>query len=160
MFQKKVVFVTGGGNGIGFQIAKDFAAQGANVIIGDLSQSVLQNANHQLAQAGLTTEGIICDVTQEEQIIQAIAFIIKKQGRLDILVNNAGLQYIAPIEDFPTEKFELLLKVMLVAPFVAIKNAFPIMKKQGWGRIINMASINGLIGFAGKSAYNSAKHGV
>lgn len=160
MFQNKVVFITGGANGIGFQIAKDFAAQGAAVIIGDLSEAQLQKAHSTLAQAGLVADGILCDVTQEEQIKQAFDFIMQKYGRLDVLVNNAGLQYISPIEDFPTTKFELLLKVMLVAPFVAIKHAFPIMKKQAYGRIVNMASINGLIGFAGKSAYNSAKHGV
>ncbi|MED1673872.1 3-hydroxybutyrate dehydrogenase, partial [Pallidibacillus thermolactis] len=81
-------------------------------------------------------------------------------GRLDVLINNAGLQYVSTIEEFPTEKFEHLIKVMQVAPFMTIKKVFPIMKKQKFGRIINMASINGLIGFAGKAAYNSAKHGV
>lgn len=85
---------------------------------------------------------------------------VSTYGRIDCLINNAGLQHVSPIEDFPTEKFELLLSVMLTAPFVAIKHVFPIMKQQKFGRIINMASINGLIGFAGKAAYNSAKHGV
>ncbi|MFL6562219.1 MAG: 3-hydroxybutyrate dehydrogenase, partial [Bacillus sp. (in: firmicutes)] len=84
----------------------------------------------------------------------------KAFGSIDILVNNAGMQYVSPIEEFPTEKFELLVKIMLTAPFIGIKNVFPIMKKQGFGRVINMASINGVIGFAGKAAYNSAKHGV
>lgn len=76
------------------------------------------------------------------------------------MVNNAGLQHVAMIEDFPTAKYEFMLKVMLTAPFIAIKRAFPTMKKQGFGRVINMASINGVIGFAGKAAYNSAKHGL
>ena len=70
------------------------------------------------------------------------------------------MQHVSPIEDFPTEKFELLIKIMQIAPFIAVKHAFPIMKKQKYGRIINVASINGLVGFAGKAAYNSAKHGV
>ena len=90
----------------------------------------------------------------------ALSHAYKTFGRIDILVNNAGLQYVSPIEEFPTEKFELLIKVMLTAPFIGIKNVFPIMKEQGFGRVINMASINGVIGFAGKAAYNSAKHGV
>lgn len=84
----------------------------------------------------------------------------KQFGRLDILVNNAGIQHVAPIEEFPTEQFERLIRLMLTAPFIAMKHAFPIMKKQQFGRIINMASVNGLIGFHGKAAYNSAKHGV
>lgn len=70
------------------------------------------------------------------------------------------MQHVSLIEDFPTERFELMTKIMLIAPFMAIKHVMPMMKKQGFGRIINMASINGVIGFAGKSAYNSAKHGV
>ncbi|WP_144488027.1 SDR family NAD(P)-dependent oxidoreductase, partial [Bacillus pumilus] len=73
---------------------------------------------------------------------------------------NAGIQHVAPIEEFPTEQFERLIRLMLTAPFIAMKHAFPIMKKQQFGRIINMASVNGLIGFHGKAAYNSAKHGV
>ena len=101
-----------------------------------------------------------CDVTREAELNGAVDAAVARWGRLDILVNNAGLQHVAPIEEFPTEKFELLLKVMLVAPFLAIKRAFPLMKRQRWGRVVNVASINGLVGFAGKAGYNSAKHGA
>ncbi len=160
MFANKVVFITGAGKGIGFQMAKDFASKGAAVIIGDINADTLAKASSILEAQHLCADMMICDVTSEEQIKETIDAIVKKYGRLDVLVNNAGLQYISPIEDFPTDKFELLLKVMIVAPFMGIKHAFPVMKKQQYGRIINIASINGLIGFAGKSAYNSAKHGV
>ena len=80
--------------------------------------------------------------------------------KIDILINNAGFQHVAPIEEFPTAVFQKLVQVMLTGAFIGIKHVFPIMKAQKYGRIINMASINGLIGFAGKAAYNSAKHGV
>ena len=101
-----------------------------------------------------------CDVTSEDQLRAAIDGAVAADGRLDVLVNNAGFQHVAPIEEFPVEKFELLVRVMQIAPFLAIKYAFPLMKKQRWGRIVNVASINGLVGFAGKAGYNSAKHGL
>src|SRR5699024_9019343 len=96
----------------------------------------------------------------EEQISKMIPFTTEQFGSLDILVNNAGMQHVASIEDFPTDKFEFMIKLMLTGAFMTTKQAFPMMKEQGFGRIINMASVNGLIGFAGKAAYNSAKHGV
>ncbi|MDQ0215335.1 3-hydroxybutyrate dehydrogenase [Oikeobacillus pervagus] len=156
----KVAMITGAAGGIGFELARTFASEGAKVIISDLRQEMSEQAAKQLQNEGFQAFAVACDVTDEEQIIQSIQTTCEKWGSLHILVNNAGLQYVSMIEEFPTEKFELLLKVMLTAPFMAIKHAFPIMKKQGYGRILNMASINGLIGFAGKAAYNSAKHGI
>lgn len=111
-------------------------------------------------EQGLDADSALCDVSSEEAINQAIDHVIQKYQRLDILVNNAGLQHVSLLEDFPTDKFEFMVKIMLTAPFIATKRVFPIMKKQGFGRIINMASINGVIGFAGKAAYNSSKHGL
>jgi len=156
----KVVFITGAASGIGLQLAKAFAEQGAKVVISDLNEEKAKESAQLLAQDGLDTIGLGCNVTKEEDIIKALDETLKYFGRLDVLVNNAGLQYVSPLEEFPTEKFQQLISVMLTAPFIATKHVFPIMKQQGFGRIINMASINGLVGFAGKSAYNSAKHGV
>jgi 3-hydroxybutyrate dehydrogenase len=160
MVENKVVFVTGAAQGIGFEIGKEFAASGSKVVLTDLKEDDVQEAALSLKKQGYEALGIRCDVTLEEDLKEAITKTVNHYGRLDVLINNAGLQYVSPIEEFPTEKFELLLKVMLTAPFVAIKHVLPIMKEQGSGRIINMASINGLVGFAGKAAYNSAKHGV
>lgn len=157
MVEGNVLFITGAARGIGFDIAKAFSEAGAKVVLSDLSQQAIDEAVGKLSG---DVSGIVCDVTKEEDIQAAIEFTVKTYGKIDILVNNAGLQHVSFIEDFPTEKFELLLKVMLTAPFIAIKHAMPYMKKQKFGRIINMASINGVIGFAGKAAYNSAKHGV
>lgn len=160
MVQDRVVFITGAASGIGKELAHAFAGEGARIAICDLNGEAAEQEAASLRNQGFSAIGIGCNVTDEKALNQGIDETVAKFGRLDILINNAGLQYVSPIEDYPTEKFELLLKVMLVAPFMAIKHVFPLMKKQNYGRIINMASINGLVGFAGKSAYNSAKHGV
>jgi len=156
----KVAFITGSASGIGLEIATAFAKEGAKVVISDLNAEKSDHVAETLSGEGFEAFSAPCDVTNEEAYKKALLSAAEKFGTIDILVNNAGLQYVSPIEKFPTEKFELLLKVMLTAPFIGIKNVFPIMKKQGFGRVINMASINGVIGFAGKAAYNSAKHGV
>lgn len=160
LVENKVVFITGAASGIGLEIAQDFAREGAKIAISDLNGEAAQEAAAALTANGFEAIGIACNVADEEQLKSALDETVSQYGRLDVVINNAGLQYVSPIEEFPTDKFELLIKVMLVAPFMAIKHVFPLMKKQGFGRIINMASINGLVGFAGKAAYNSAKHGV
>ncbi|WP_353050012.1 3-hydroxybutyrate dehydrogenase [Bacillus sp. ISL-39] len=145
---------------MGYEIAKSFAEQGGKVFLTDLQEEAVEKAAVSLRELGLEAAGLKCDVTSENEIEEAVAKCIEHFGRVDVLINNAGLQFVSMIEDFPTEKFELLIKVMLTAPFIALKHVLPVMKKQGSGRVINMASINGLVGFAGKAAYNSAKHGV
>ena len=160
MLEGKVAFITGSASGIGLEIAKSFAQEGAKVVISDLNQEKSDIVAAALRAEGYEAFSAPCDVTDEGGFKNALKSAHSRFGRIDILVNNAGLQYVAPIEEFPTEKFEFLIKVMLTAPFIGIKHVFPIMKEQGFGRIINMASIKGVIGFAGKAAYNSAKHGV
>lgn len=157
---ERIVFITGAAGGIGVELARAFAAHGDRVIISDTDSAKIDKAVDDLKKESLQVEGVLLDVTQEAAVVRVFSEMVSKYGRLDVLINNAGLQYVSAIEDFPTAQFELMIKVMLVAPFMAIKHAFPIMKQQQWGRIINMASINGLVGFAGKAAYNSAKHGV
>lgn len=160
MVNGDIVLVTGAGSGIGLEISTAFAEAGAKVVITDVNTEAAEKAAKSLQGTGHDVIGLTLNVTDEAQVQSVFAETIKRYGRLDVLINNAGLQHVSPIEDFPTEKFELMIKIMLTAPFIAIKQAFPLMKEQGYGRIINMASINGLIGFAGKAAYNSAKHGL
>lgn len=160
LLEQQVALITGAASGIGLEIARTFAEEGAKVMIVDLNREAADAAALRLQNEGHEAVSFACDVTNEEQVKESLEQVVKIFGRLDILVNNAGLQFVAPIEDFPTAKFEQMISIMLTAPFVAIKHAFPIMKQQGFGRVLNMASINGLIGFAGKAAYNSAKHGV
>ncbi|MDR0137959.1 3-hydroxybutyrate dehydrogenase [Metabacillus idriensis] len=160
MAKDQVVFITGAAQGIGFEMARAFAENGAKVALTDLNEEKVAESAKSLKASGYEAIGIRCNVTSEVDIAAAISQTVEEFGTIHILMNNAGLQHVSMIEDFPTEKFELLINVMLVAPFIATKHVFPIMKKQKFGRIINLSSINGLVGFAGKSAYNSAKHGV
>ncbi len=160
VLQDRVALVTGAGSGIGRELAEQLARQGARVTLADKDGDAAVRAAGALVAAGLVARGVACDVTSEAQLQATIQGVVVAHGGLHVLVNNAGLQHVAPIEEFPTERFELLVRVMLIAPFVAIKHAFPIMKRQRWGRVVNVASINGLVGFAGKAGYNSAKHGL
>lgn len=160
MVENKVVIITGSARGIGFEIGKHFAQDGAKVVLSDINEEGVKASAEELKQLGYEAIGIKADVTSEADLENLVKVTKDTYGTVDILINNAGLQHVSPIEDFPTAKFELMQKIMLIAPFILIKNVFPIMKEQGFGRIINIASINGLIGFAGKVAYNSAKHGV
>ena len=160
MVENKVVIITGSARGIGFEIGKQFAQDGAKVVLSDINEEGVQASAEELKKLGFEAIGIKADVTSETDLQNLVKVTKDTYGSVDILINNAGLQHVSPIEDFPTAKFELMQKIMLTAPFILTKLVFPIMKEQGWGRIINIASINGLIGFAGKAAYNSAKHGV
>ncbi|WDL98248.1 3-hydroxybutyrate dehydrogenase [Alicyclobacillus sp. ALC3] len=152
--------VTGAASGIGLAIARALAESGAKVVLSDLRADAAAEAAESLRQDGLEVREFAADASSELDITQTLNFAVATYGSLDILVNNAGMQYVADLEDFPTEKFQQIINLMLVGPFISMKHAFPVMKSRGRGRIINVASVNGLIGFAGKAAYNSAKHGL
>lgn len=145
MVQGDIVLVTGAGSGIGLEISKAFAVAGAKVVVTDVRAEAAEEAAAAIRADGHEAVGMTLNVTDEAQVEAVLKQTVEQFGRLDVLINNAGLQHVSPIEEFPTEKFELMIKIM---------------KEQGYGRILNMASINGLIGFAGKAAYNSAKHGL
>lgn len=150
-----VAFLTGAAGGIGLAIAQALAAAGHRVAIADLD-----GAKAQAAAEPLGGRGYACDVSSEAALRQALRQAAEELGPISVLVNNAGIQHVAPIEDFPLAKFDQILAIMLRAPFIAMQEVLPAMKAQGWGRVLNVASINGLVGFAGKAGYNSAKHGV
>lgn len=152
--------VTGAASGIGLSVATTLAQAGAHVVLSDIQSKTLAEHVNRLQGQGLTVSSFVADAAQEPDIAALVAYSHTTFGSLDILVNNAGMQHVDAIEDFPVPTFTRMIQLMLIGPFIAIKYALPIMKQQQFGRIINMASINGLIGFAGKAAYNSAKHGL
>ncbi|GAF17110.1 LOW QUALITY PROTEIN: D-beta-hydroxybutyrate dehydrogenase [Bacillus sp. JCM 19046] len=157
---EQVVLITGAASGIGYQLGERYASEGAKVVLTDMNAEGVKQAEASLHERGFTAVAVAGDVTKEADVKKMIDTATDQFDRLDVLINNAGMQHVAPIEEFDTERYQLLINIMLVGPFMAIKHAMPIMKQQKFGRIINMSSINGLIGFAGKAATNSAKHGI
>ena len=117
-------------------MGKAFAKEGAKVVITDRLEERAIEAAEQIQEEGYQAIGLKCDVTSEEEITAAISQTVNHFGSLHILINNAGMQHVSPIEDFPTEKFELLIKIMQIAPFIAIKHAFPIMKNKNMAGLL------------------------
>ncbi len=160
LLEDQTAIITGAASGIGLEIASRMAAEGAHVVVSDIRADLAMKAAKSIKHNHGVAVSFQADMRSEAQIKALVAFTAKKFKHVDILVNNAGIQYVSPIEQYPVDKFNELIQLMLVGPFISIKHVFPLMKKRKYGRIINIASINGLIGFAGKAAYNSAKHGL
>lgn len=160
MTSKQVAFITGAASGLGKKIGESLLKEGKIVVFSDINQAALDEVVKEYQANGFHASGAICDVTNEESMNEAIDTVMALYGRLDILINNAGIQHVAMIEDFPTDRYRFMIDMMLVGPFIATKKVMPIMKNQKFGRIINMASIQAVVGFAGKAGYNSAKHGL
>jgi 3-hydroxybutyrate dehydrogenase len=144
--------VTGAASGIGLAIARRLAAEGAHVTAVDLPGDALDAAAAEIP--GATPIG--CDLARRDELRRLQA----EAGAVDLLVSNAGLQHVAPLEEFPDDAWERLLAVMLTAPFLLAKAFLPGMYEAGWGRIVNIASVHGLVASPYKAAYVAAKHGL
>jgi 3-hydroxybutyrate dehydrogenase len=156
----KIAIVTGVTDGIGLGIAKSLAAQGLDLMLnGDAAE--LDTLGNDIERTyGVQTQHSGADLSKADAVRNLVEVTAQRLGRVDILVNNAGIQFTAPIERFPTEKWDAILALNLSAAFHATAVALPLMKRQGWGRIVNVASTHGLVGSAHKAAYVAAKHGL
>jgi 3-hydroxybutyrate dehydrogenase len=154
---QKIVIVTGGAQGIGYAIAEAFVKNGDFVAIADLNGKAAEKAAQSFDGSAAA---FTLDVTDEESVSSFITRLEEEYGRVDVLVNNAGLQHRDPIEYFPAESWRKLIDVMLTGPFLMTKYVLPGMKKQKYGRIINISSVHGKVASPYKSAYIAAKHGV
>lgn len=162
MLTGKHAVITGSTSGIGLAIARELAASGANVVLngfGDAAAIEKERVNIEL-EFDVKAYYLNADLSQAGATRDFIDEAVKLAGGIDILVNNAGIQHTDLIEDFPVERWDAIIALNLSAVFHGTAAALPYMKKQGWGRIINIASAHGLVASANKSAYVAAKHGV
>ncbi|MBI3896926.1 MAG: 3-hydroxybutyrate dehydrogenase [Gammaproteobacteria bacterium] len=150
----KVAVVTGAASGLGKAIAERLAADGARVVVADIAASGAQVAQ---AIGGVFVQS---DSGKRADCKRLIDETLTRFGTIHILVNNAGFQHVAPIEEFPEDMWDKMIAVMLTAPFLLTRYAWPAMKAQRWGRVINISSIHGVIASPNKAAYISAKHGL
>lgn len=158
----RTAVVTGSTSGIGRAIAAALADAGARVVINGIEPlEEGEGVADELARSHQTeTRYSNADMSQPEQVLDLIDETLDTFGSLDILVNNAGIQHTAPVQEFPREKWDAILAIMLSAAFHATRRALPHMQAGGWGRIINIASAHGLVASPNKAAYVSAKHGL
>jgi 3-hydroxybutyrate dehydrogenase len=158
MLTGKTALVTGSTSGIGLGIAKALAAQGANIVINGFGD--VEGPKAEIAALGVQVAYHGADMSKAADIEAMMAFAAAQFGRVDILINNAGIQHVARVENFPLERWDSIIAINMSSAFHTSRLALPAMQAAGWGRIINVASVHGLVGSAEKSAYVTAKHGV
>lgn len=158
----KVALITGSTSGIGLGAAHILAKQGINIMLHGL---LPKSEGEKLAESfrnehGIKAEFDNADMSNPDEIDAMMDRMILEFGKIDILVNNAGIQHTASIEDFPKNKWQAIIAINLSSAFHTMQKALPVMQKNGWGRIINIASVHGLVASVNKSAYVAAKHGI
>jgi 3-hydroxybutyrate dehydrogenase len=162
MFRQKTALVTGSTSGIGLGIATEFARRGANVVLNGFGDpAAIESIRAKLvADFDVAVRYDGADLSNQDAIEAMIGRTAEEFGAIDILVNNAGIQHVAPVDEFPVDKWNAILALNLSASFHAIRLALPGMKKKHWGRILNIASAHALVASPYKSAYVAAKHGI
>jgi len=160
--QGKTAIITGSTSGIGLAYAKAFAAEGASVMINGFGDAAAIEGERAALETTSGAKALYdpADMTNPDQIAAMVARCAQEIGGPDIIVNNAGIQHVSPIEDFPADKFEAIIKINLTSAWYLIRAAVPHMKAKNWGRIISTASAHSLVASPNKSAYVMAKHGI
>ena len=158
MLANKTALVTGSSSGIGLGIAKALAAQGAHIVLNGFGDA--EGPQAEIAALGVQVAYHGADMSKPAEIEAMMRFAAERFGRVDILVNNAGIQHVAPVQDFSPERWDSVIAINLSSAFHTTRLAVPAMLAAGWGRILNVASVHGLVGSAQKAAYVAAKHGI
>jgi 3-hydroxybutyrate dehydrogenase len=162
VLDRKAALVTGSTSGIGLGIARALAAAGCDVMLNGFGDaSAIESEREKISREfDVRTAYSAADLANPGEIAQMVEAATRELGRLDILVNNAGIQHTAPVERFPPDRWDAIMAINLSSNFHAIRAALPQMRERNWGRIVNIASVHGLVASAEKSAYVAAKHGV
>ncbi|MBC7905198.1 MAG: 3-hydroxybutyrate dehydrogenase [Rhodospirillaceae bacterium] len=162
MLKGRKAIVTGSTSGIGLGIARALAAEGVSVMLNGFGDAgAIETLRADLAKEfGVEVAYNAADLSKAVECEALVADAEARLGGLDILVNNAGIQHVSPVEDFPADRWDAVIAINMSSVFHTTRKALPGMKARGWGRIINVASVHGLVGSANKSAYVAAKHGV
>ena len=158
MLKDKTALVTGSTSGIGLGVALRLAGQGANIVLNGFGD--VEGPRAQIAALGVKVGYHGADMSKPGEIAEMMAYAASQFGGVDVLVNNAGIQHVANVEDFPVEKWDAIIAINLSSAFHTTRLAIPGMRKKNWGRVINIASVHGLVASAAKSAYVAAKHGI
>ncbi|MBL8307208.1 MAG: 3-hydroxybutyrate dehydrogenase [Rubrivivax sp.] len=158
MLKGKTALVTGSTSGIGLGMALTLARQGARLMLNGFGDVDAALAQVRAVDPGAVYHG--ADMSKPEQIAEMVKSCESQLGSCDILINNAGIQHVAPLDEFPVERWDAIIAINLSSAFHAMRAALPGMKARGWGRILNIASVHGLVASANKSAYVAAKHGI
>ena len=153
----RCILITGAGSGIGAGIAAGLAAAGHHLVVTDVNRDAAEGVATGIRDAGGSAEALVLDVTSDDSVSAALAAVSRP---VDVLVNNAGLQHVAPLEEFPLDKWNFLVQVMLVGVARLTRAVLPGMRARGFGRIVNIGSIHSLVASPYKSAYVAAKHGL
>ncbi len=158
----QVAFITGSTSGIGQAMAEALASNGCNIVLNGLGDAAEIEALRAkiAADHGVEVRYHGANMLLPDEIADMVAYAEREFGRLDILLSNAGIQHVSPVEDFPVAKWDAIIAINLTSVFHAARAAIPVMKRQGRGRIVNLASVHGLVASPFKSAYVAAKHGV
>ena len=162
MLKGKTALVTGSTSGIGLGIAARLAAEGANLVLNGFGDAAQIEALRKELAAKHKVDVLYdaADMTRPEAIRAMVEKAVARFGAVDVLVNNAGIQHVAPVDEFPVDKWDAIIAVNLSSAFHTARAALPAMKKRGWGRIVNIASAHALVASPYKAAYVAAKHGL
>lgn len=162
MLKGKTALVTGSTSGIGLGIAQALAARGAHIVLNGFGEAagIEKLRARMAAEHGVSVRYDPADMTDTAAIERMMRKAVEEFGAVDVLINNAGIQHVAPVEEFPVDKWNAILAINLSAAFHTVRCAVPAMKARNWGRIINIASAHALVASPYKSAYVAAKHGI